>query len=287
MPLNTKANRHNKILPVALCVAAMVHLFIILGVGFEAHSEQYIPPSLEVLLVKEANKEDPDTTNYLAQHSQQGGGASEQRKKPTAPISGNAPADANGDATRAVAESAPRKQQTRETEVLTQIISDHSALDNDQKQQVTDTSTAKESLKRQRQKEMARLTREIADALERQASRPRTMYVTASTKKAIAANYMLNWVQQVERIGNLNFPVHSIGTGGSLVLVAGINRQGLVTNTRVIRSSGSQTLDNAAINIVKLAQPFPPMSPELARETDIIYITRTWQFNADRSLRTR
>ncbi len=279
--------RPKNILPTAIGVAAVVHVAIIMTIGFEAHSENYIPPSLEVMLVKKSNVDEaPETASYLATHSQQGGGESDLKKRPSALLNGAHPTK-NGVATTETIESSPQQKQSRETQVLTQIFSDHTVQDKDNKHQVTDTSSAQESLKRQRRREIARLTTEIAEAMERQAARPRTMYVTASTKKATAANYMLEWVKKVERIGNLNFPSLSLSTGGSLVLVAGINKQGNITTTRIVQSSGSKALDKAAIDIVKLAEPYSPMSPELARETDVIYITRTWQFNTDRSLTTR
>lgn len=287
--MNPIADNHRPktILPTAIGVAAVVHVAIIASIGFEAHSENYIPPSLEVMLVKNTNVDEaPETASYLAQHSQQGGGESDLKKRPSALHNGAHPTN-NGTATKATTESSPQQKQSRETPVLTQIFADHTVQDKDNKHQVTDTSSAQENLKRQRRREIARLTSEIAEAVERQAARPRTMYVTASTKKATAANYMLEWVKKVERTGNLNFPALSLSTGGSLVLVAGINKQGNITTTRIVQSSGSKVLDKAAIDIVKLAEPYSPMSPELARETDVIYITRTWQFNTDRSLTTR
>jgi len=46
----------------------------------------------------------------------------------------------------------------------------------------------------------------------------------------------------------------------------------------VLRSSGFDVLDQAAIRIVKLAAPFSPFPPDIRSETDILDITRTWQF---------
>jgi protein TonB len=40
-------------------------------------------------------------------------------------------------------------------------------------------------------------------------------------------------------------------------------------------------LDAAARRIIKLAAPFPPFPPEIARDTDILEITRTWMFTND------
>ena len=287
MPATDTVHTTVNILPTALGVAAVLHLAVIFGVGFDASEEQYIPPSLEVVLVKDLTNNAPETANYLAEHAQQGGGESTDRKRPSAPRRGNTPTEKNGTAPSPVPASSPKQVQTRETAVITQIFSDQQVQEKEQQQQNQKIQQAREREALQRQQEIARLTAEIARAVERQASRPRTMYVTASTKKSTAANYMLNWVQKVERIGNLNFPAQSINSAGSLVLVVGISKHGSITKISVQRSSGDKGLDDAAIEIVNMAAPFPPMSAQLAQETDILYITRTWQFNADHSLTTR
>ncbi len=286
--MNIIENAHQtlNILPTALGAAAVLHLAIIFGVGFEAEHEHYIPPSLEVVLVKKPTENPSDEASYLAAHAQQGGGESLTHKRPSAPQSGNASTPSNGTAAKVVPASSPKQTQSRETAVITQIFSEQKTQLKKQQEQTNKTQQALESAKLQREQEIAELTAEIARDLERQASRPRTMYVTASTKKATAANYMLKWVREVERIGNLNFPAQSLTRAGSLVLVVGIDKHGQLTKVAVQRSSGDKQLDAAATKIVKLAAPFAPMPAKLAKETDVLYITRTWQFNADRSLTT-
>jgi protein TonB len=37
-------------------------------------------------------------------------------------------------------------------------------------------------------------------------------------------------------------------------------------------------LDDAAVRIVELASPYPPLPPDLRAEADILHITRTWKF---------
>ena len=45
---------------------------------------------------------------------------------------------------------------------------------------------------------------------------------------------------------------------------------------------GDAVLDRAARHIVKLSAPFPPFPPEIARDTDVLEITRTWIFTNDK-----
>jgi protein TonB len=60
-----------------------------------------------------------------------------------------------------------------------------------------------------------------------------------------------------------------------------------VEGIRVIRSSGHSVLDDAAINIVRLAAPFAPFPPGIKSEVDILDITRTWQFMKGNRLGSR
>jgi protein TonB len=44
------------------------------------------------------------------------------------------------------------------------------------------------------------------------------------------------------------------------------------------RPSGQRILDAAAVRIVQLAAPFAPFPADIAKDTDILSITRTWIF---------
>jgi protein TonB len=69
----------------------------------------------------------------------------------------------------------------------------------------------------------------------------------------------------------------------SVELYADGNLKKIIINRR----SGHKIIDDAAINIVKLAAPFAPLPIALQKEVDILVITRTWQFLNEGSLRTR
>ena len=70
------------------------------------------------------------------------------------------------------------------------------------------------------------------------------------------------------------------------MLDAAIDKEGKIKSVRILRTSGNSVLDNAAINIVKLASPFSPLPEKIIEETDILHITRTWKFsNKDSDLK--
>ena len=87
-------------------------------------------------------------------------------------------------------------------------------------------------------------------------------------------------LSDLERIGNLNYPEeakrHKLY--GTLILHVAVRADGSVERIRVLRSSGFDVLDQAAVSIVELAAPFAPLPPDIKAETDILDITRTWQF---------
>jgi protein TonB len=135
--------------------------------------------------------------------------------------------------------------------------------------------------------QIAALSAEIERKLEAKAQRPRRKFISASTKEFKYAAYMEAWRAKVERVGNLNYPdeARKRKLSGSLILDVALNADGTVNQITIRRSSGTQILDEAAARIVNLAAPFAPFPEDIRRETDILHITRTWQFLSDASFR--
>jgi len=127
---------------------------------------------------------------------------------------------------------------------------------------------------------IASLSAEIRRKLEAKAERPRRKFISASTREYKYAAYMEAWRAKVERVGNLNYPdeARRKNLTGSLILDVALNADGSVNQITIRRSSGSKILDDAAIRIVELSSPFAPFPDHIREETDILHITRTWQF---------
>lgn len=127
---------------------------------------------------------------------------------------------------------------------------------------------------------IASLSAQIRRKLQAKAERPKRKFISASTKEYKYASYMEAWRSKVERVGNLNYPdaARKNKLSGSLILDVALNQDGSINRITVRRSSGHQVLDDAAIRIVKLASPYSPFPDHIREETDILHITRTWQF---------
>lgn len=128
--------------------------------------------------------------------------------------------------------------------------------------------------------EIARLTSSLEASVSNQKNRVRRKSISASTREYRYANYLGAWARKVERIGNLNYPqaAREQQLYGSLILHVAVRADGRVERIRVVHSSGVELLDQAAIRIVELAAPYAPFPPDIAAETDVLDIVRTWQF---------
>lgn len=128
--------------------------------------------------------------------------------------------------------------------------------------------------------EIARLTARLREKSGTYATRTRRRAISASTKEYKYAAYLEAWRRKVERIGNLNYPEEAKRKKlyGNLVLHVAVRADGSVERIRVVHPSGSEVLDEAAVRIVELAAPFAPFPPDIRKETDVLDITRTWQF---------
>ena len=119
--------------------------------------------------------------------------------------------------------------------------------------------------------------------------RPRKQFVGARAEMNRFARYVEDWRVKIERVGELNYPqaARDQRIYGSLVLSVSIKSDGSVDKIDIGRSSGYKVLDDAAINMVKLAAPYTAFPPDIAKDTDIIDITRTWTFTSTDRLQTQ
>ena len=129
--------------------------------------------------------------------------------------------------------------------------------------------------------EIARLEAEQQALTEQYAKRPRVRTISTLTAKASDdAFYLRQWQEKIERVGNLNYPerIRRENLTGRLRVLVALNPDGSVHETQILKSSGHPILDQAALDIVRLAAPFAPFPRSMRERTDILEIIRTWQF---------
>jgi protein TonB len=106
------------------------------------------------------------------------------------------------------------------------------------------------------------------------------LWVTPDTRAATLAPYLDAWRRKVERVGTINYPTiaRQLGVKASPVIEVGIGANGALDRARIRQSSGYPELDNAALQILKLASPFDPFPPELAHDYSVLRFSYEWQF---------
>jgi protein TonB len=268
-----------------LFLALTLHAIVVLGVGFSQSDRSNVEPlpSLDIILAN-ANSFDPvENPDFLAQVDQAGGGNAEEKTRPGAPVSAPTPIDQKGLSDQARAELHKQQLAISNLYFLTQTESEQrTELQKQQRSEDSDTRQASE--KEQRASKIARLQAEIRQMTVDYAKRPRTITLTASTRQAIEASYLASWVQKIERTGNLNYPSEARlkKMDGRLRMSVRINSAGEVIDMQITSSSGTSVLDEAARQILRMAQPFAPFSEELKERADQIVIIRTWDFKSNR-----
>ena len=268
-------------------LSVLVHALIILGVGFAVKGQAPLVPTLDVIFSQTSTALTPKQADFLAQANQQGGGDHDKAQRPRDSQAGFVPQQQAGLA------ATPQQRQDAAAPPPPQarVVSSRHGQDvvnpaQPQPLPEQPVPNAAKSAREQRDAEMARLAAEVHLRSEQYAKRPTRKFVSASTREYAYANYLRAWVDRAERVGNLNYPdaARQRQLAGELVVSVGVRRDGTVESARILRSSGIPLLDDAALRIIDLAQPFPPL-PDSEEPIDILQVTRTWQFLPSGNLR--
>lgn len=240
--------------------------------------------ALEVILVNSKSKSKPSKAQAKAQTNLDGGGNTEEdrrAKTPLPPSDNTREGDQLVDAQRRVAELEAQAQMQ-----LTRLKGERPVSAERTRPEPNPTAdTARTGLDlASSAMAIARLEGQIARQMEEYNQRPRKKFIGARVEEYRFAQYVEDWRQKIERIGNLNYPAAAKGRlYGSLVLTVIIKANGDLEKVEVNRSSGQSLLDDAARRIVQMAAPYAPFPESIRRDTDVLEITRTWTFtNADR-----
>ena len=110
--------------------------------------------------------------------------------------------------------------------------------------------------------------------------RPRRMQIGARAQEgSFFFQYIEDWRAKTERVAKANYPSIEHGMQDSLMMTVSIKRDGTVEKITIDRPSRFQVLNEAAERIVRRAAPYLPFPPEMiARDIDVLDITRTWTF---------
>jgi protein TonB len=276
----TVGGRESQRLGATLALSVALHALLILGVGFAVRGDAPLVPTLDVIFTQTQTALTPKQADFLAAASQVGGGEHDKAMRPRESQAGVVP--------QALPGSSPVPQQRQDAAAppppQSRVVSSRNGEEQvvrAQQQPMPEQPRPDAPLdaREQRDAEMARLAAEVHLRSAQYAKRPNRKFVSASTREYAWANYLRAWVDRAERVGNLNYPdeARQRRLGGQVVITVGVRRDGSVESARILRSSGTPLLDEAALRVVRLAQPFPAL-PQTKDDVDILQVTRTWAF---------
>jgi TonB family protein len=112
---------------------------------------------------------------------------------------------------------------------------------------------------------------------------PKTgQWLSPDTRAYNLAPYLDSWRRKVERLGTIHYPnaaKHDRSASAPVIEVAML-ANGKLQGAHVLRSSGDAALDQSALDILRLASPFPALPAALAREYRVLRFAYQWEFSA-------
>lgn len=284
-PARTISDAGRRRLSSALAFSVALHAALLLTVGFAPEPAAPVVPTLDVIFTETQSKLTPKQADFLAQASNQGGGEHEKTTRPREAQSGTSPQPEPGVAPRELRAQSPAPAAPPRERVASSARGETSVAQPESTPAPTQRPLPVGDEKIERDMRMARLAAEIHLRSERYAKRPKRKFVSASTQEYVWAGYLREWVDRVERVGNLNYPdeARRRRLGGQVVITIAIRRNGSVERADIVQSSGVRLLDESALRIARLAEPYAPL-PRTTEDPDILHVTRTWQFRPEGEL---
>lgn len=269
-------------LMVMLFLAGLFHLILILGLTFAppAPDAGGDVPTLEVMLVGDAVPESArnDEARYLAERTQQGAGNMLDSSRSKMPTASDSPFDQSGLPGMPLAPTSEAGPTGGEDEVVASSgVARRPTYTAEAREAAADAAAPPELVAG-----VPALLPSTEDDAETRLKGPfrRELLVTPSTRESDVAVYLDAWRRRVERIGTVNFPneARRSSMSGNPVVEVLLGADGALATVTVRRTSGHPELDQAAIDILRLASPFEPFPSELAARHDAIRFAYEWQF---------
>jgi len=280
---------HENRLLLAIGLSVLVHAAALsLQFKFPEASRVFQEKTLDIILVNSKSAHKPTAPQALAQNNLDGGGNTDldRRAKTPLPPSPKQQKGTDLEQTQKRVQALEAKQkkmlaQARSKQVVAPSMETEVQAEPAPAPTVSGRDLANSAL------EMMRLEGQIAKSTDEYNKRPRKKFLGTRTTEYRFARYIEDWRLKVERVGTLNYPEAAKGKlYGSLILTVTIKSDGSVDKIEINRSSGHTILDDAARRIVGLAGPFAAFSPDIRRDTDLLVITRSWNFTRSNNLET-
>ena len=276
---SAQAPKRDISLPMAVVIAVSVHALVIFGISFSMGQD---PAGLmqDVAKALTDNMQPNEDAQFIANASQEGGGTvQEQIRQETdqsSPVSAEQMIETQDviDLQRQV-----RQQRYQESYLRTTLSWREASIetDNDSKQEQDDMMAQEERLRKQ----IATLEAQLSQRQQLYATKSKVVTVDSnSTTRGAAADYINTFREHVERVGNLQYPSQARAQGikGEVRLMVVIGNDGNIKAIRLLESSNSSILDEAAKQSVRQAAPFGKFTEDMNDIVELRLI-RTYRYS--------
>jgi protein TonB len=234
------------------------------------------PATLDVVLVNAKSHKRPVKADVLAQANLDGGGNTDQDRmvKSSRPATAK---DRRGDDLRQAAQRV-RELEAQQRQLLAQLKA--SAAQTSPTPAPTSEPAPTPALSgtelRARSLNAMKLQAQIARQTEEYNKRPYKLFIGARASEYAAAQYLDQWTQRIERIGNLNYPEMARGRFyGKVQVSVEIKPDGSLAAFEIIDPSNYEVLNRAAENIIRIAAPYAAIPANVLKGNDVLVFTRT------------
>ena len=266
-------------LPVAIVIAITVHAVIIFGISFSMGKD---PAAMmqDVAKALTDNMQPNEDAHFIANASQEGGGTVNEPLRQETDQSSPLSAEQMSETQDVISLQRQVRQQRYQESYLRTTLSWRQATvesDNDSKQAKDDLMEQEERLRKQ----IATLEAQLSQRQQLYATKSKVVTVDSnSTTRGAAADYINTFREHVERVGNLQYPTQARAQGitGEVRLMVIINNDGNIKAIRLLESSNSTILDEAAKQSVRQAAPFGKFTEDMHDVVELRLI-RTYRYS--------
>lgn len=276
---SAQAPKRDRSLPMAIVIAVSVHVLIIFGISFSMGQD---PAAMmqDVAKALTDNMQPNEDAHFIANASQVGGGTIEEQLRQETDQVSPLSAEQMSETQDVINLQRQTRQQRYQESYLRTTLSWRQATvesDNDSTQEQDDILAQEERLRKQ----IATLEAQLSQRQQIYATKSKVVTVDSnSTTRGAAADYINTFREHVERVGNLHYPAQARAQGitGDVRLMVVISSDGNVKAIRLLESSGSTILDEAAKQSVRQAAPFGKFTEDMSDIVELRLI-RTYQYS--------
>lgn len=266
-------------MPMAVVIATSLHAFVIFGISFGA-GKSASDMAMDVATVLTQNMEKNEEARFIANASQEGSGeVRQQLRLETNDISPELSRQLE-DVQDVINLQKQTRQQNYQASYLRTTLSIRQAdsqTDNENEKKLDELEVQEERVR----KKIATLEAQLSQKQQELASKTKIETVDSnSTTHGKAAAYLENFRIHVERVANQHYPEQARvrNITGDVRLMVVINSDGSVKAIRLLESSGSVILDEAAKQSIRQSAPYGRFTSEM-KDIVELRVVRTWRYS--------